>query len=103
MPQQIPPEVLAAVLGLTEQDSQNEQLQRQYMLGSMIGNRAMMPSKDRAGLGGAFGALAKGMQGYMGGQQLDQYSTGMQDAQSQRKADREMYFKWLLEQQQQNP
>lgn len=100
MPTNVPPEVLAAILGLTEQDAEQEQLQRQYMMGSMIGNRALSPQRDRVGMGGAFGALAKGLQGYMGGNQISQANTAAQTGMDKRTAQREAYLKWLLENQQ---
>lgn len=100
--QSIPPEVLAAMLGLSEQDQEKEILRKQFALGSMLGERATerVPG-NRSNWGGALTALSKGGQGYMAGTQLGGYNEGTKQGMDDRRKQRSVYMDWLTQNQRQ--
>lgn len=99
--QNIPPEVLDAMLGLSEQDAEKKQLERQLYLGHMLGRQATeyQPKGGGNAWGGAAGALAQGMQGYMSGQAYGDYKTKDAAQMEKRRGQRKTYFDWQQSQQ----
>jgi hypothetical protein len=99
MPQQqsIPPEVMEAMLGLSEQDEDKKLLERQLYLGNMLGRGATEyePLGGGSSWGGGAAALAKGLQGYGAGKAYNEYDTGTIKGMTRRKGQRSVFIDWL--------
>lgn len=94
--QQIPPEVLEAMLGLSEQDEEKKLLERQLYLGNMLGRGATDYQGKNTGAGGALSALAQGLQGYGAGKLNQQYQQGTLEGMAKRRGQRKTYFDMLM-------
>lgn len=101
-PRQIPPEVLEAMLGLSEQDEEKRLLDRQLMMGNMLGRSAIDYNGRATGVGGAASAIAQGLQGFGAGKLHSQYEQASQAGMATRRNQRRRFFD-LLNQPPQQP
>lgn len=100
---QIPPEVLEAMLGLSEQDEEQKLLDKQLAMGNKLANQAVGYQGQATGLGGAASALAQGLAGYGAGTQMKNYDSASQAGMTARKGRRKTYFDWVTGGQQAGP
>lgn len=92
----ISPEVIQAMLGLSEQDQEKKLLEKQLYMSNMLGNQALDYRGQASGAGGFFSALAQGAAGYGAGKQLQAYDTGTIKGMEKRKGQRKLYIDSII-------
>ncbi len=97
--QTLPPEVLEAMLNLSTADLDKEGLDRQRALGEMLTKGAFTyrPMGGGSNVGGAAGALAQGMQGYMAGKQLSEGNAKLAEMGTNQRKQRKSFMDWLYQ------
>lgn len=93
---QLPPDVLEAMLNLSNTDVEKEQLSRQNQMGKLLSNSALDYRPMGGGkLGGLMGAAAQGLQGYMAGKNYAEGNQKLMDFGTEQKKRRKTFMDWL--------
>lgn len=100
MDQELDEETLNQMLGLSTVPEERAQLQNQLKMAQMLGRGATdynpyigRGRNSRANVGGAFGALAQGMQGYMSGKGMKENMAADAALRDREKLGRERWFR----------